>query len=241
MNSHFLIKMTDMLHRIRLTIIKRESRLIKSPRKARTLYSSCERRFSNLVQRFVHGFVSKDLVRWALILRLWPLYSLSHEKISLGGVLDRRLYVASFVSSEEDLDSGVECPRHARRNFFFSSSISRCMSLSSFAWETWLLPRDWILLVCVVCTLPSWFPLCWGFTPELLCWEPPDSAWCRLSSPWCGAIFGWCEPDSSIFSTKPRSPSDQIKLIPTNGANCKDQFWLGLQNRCGLRPNKPKQ
>ena len=22
---------------------------------------------------------------------------------------------------------------------------------------------------------------------------------------------------------------------------CKDQFWLGLQNRIGLRPNKPKQ
>ena len=68
MKGHFLIKMTDMLHRIRLTIIKRESRLIKSPRKAHTLYPPCERRFSNLVQRFIHGFVSKALVCWALIL-----------------------------------------------------------------------------------------------------------------------------------------------------------------------------
>ena len=68
MNGHFLIKMANMLHRIRPTIIKRESRLIKSPRKACTLYPPCERQFSNLVQRFVHGFVSKALVRWTLIL-----------------------------------------------------------------------------------------------------------------------------------------------------------------------------
>ena len=68
MNDHFLIKMADMLHRIRPTIIKRESQLIKSSSKACTLYPSCERRFSNLVQHFVHGFVSKALVRWTLIL-----------------------------------------------------------------------------------------------------------------------------------------------------------------------------
>ena len=68
MNGHSLIKIADMLHRIRPTIIKRESRLIKSLRKACTLYPPCERRFSNLVQCFVHGFVSKALVRWTLIL-----------------------------------------------------------------------------------------------------------------------------------------------------------------------------
>ena len=68
MNDHSLIKMADMLHRICPTIIKRESRLIKSPRKACTLYPPYERRFNNLVQRFVHGFVSKALMRWTLIL-----------------------------------------------------------------------------------------------------------------------------------------------------------------------------
>ena len=172
-----------------------------------------------------------------LFLRLWPLYSSLPEKVSLVEVLDRRLYVASSVSSEEDLDSGDERLRHAQCNFFFSSSISRCMSLSSFAWETWLFPRVWLLLVCVVYTLPSRSPFCWEFTTELLHWEPPDSAWCGLSLPWCGPIVGWCEPDSFIFSTKPKSPSNQIKLIPTDGTNCKDQFWLVLQNRIGLRPN----
>ena len=68
MNGYFLIKMANMLHRICPTIIKREGRLIKSPKKACTLYSPCERRFSNLVQCFVHSLVSKALVRWTLIL-----------------------------------------------------------------------------------------------------------------------------------------------------------------------------
>ena len=68
MNGHFLIKMANVLHRIYSTIIKREGRLIKSPRKACTLYFPCKRQFSNLVQRFVHGLVSKALVRWTLVL-----------------------------------------------------------------------------------------------------------------------------------------------------------------------------
>ena len=92
-----------------------------------------------------------------VFLRLWLLYSSSPEKVSLGGVLDLCLYVASSVSSEEDSDPSDDHLRRARHNFFFSSSISRCMSLSFFVWETLLFPRDWLLLVCVVCTLPSWF------------------------------------------------------------------------------------
>ena len=68
MYDHLLIEMTNMFYRIRSTIIKRESRLMESLREALTLYLSCEKRLSNLVQRFVHGFVSKALSRWALIL-----------------------------------------------------------------------------------------------------------------------------------------------------------------------------
>ena len=116
-----------------------------------------------------------------LFLRLWR-YSSSPEKVSLGGVMDLRLYVASFVSLDDSSKSGDECLRRTRRNFFFNSSISRCMSLSLFAWETWLFPHDWLLLVCVICILPSWSPLCWGFAIELLCWDSPDFAWCRLAS-----------------------------------------------------------
>ena len=140
-----------------------------------------------------------------LFFRLWRYFS-SLEKVSLGEVLDLRLYVASSASSEDSSESGDECLRRMQRNFFFNSSISHYMSLSLFAWETWLFPRDWLLLVCVVCTLPSSSPLCWGFATELLCWEPLDSTWCRLASSWCGPIVGWCEPDSSISNVKSESP-----------------------------------
>ena len=143
-----------------------------------------------------------------LFLHLWQ-YSSSSKKVSLGGVLDLPLYIASSVSSNDSSESGDECLHRMRCNFFFNSSISRCMSLSLFAWETWLLPREWLLLVCVICILPSWSPLYWGFATELLCWDPPDYAWCRLASSWCEPTVGWYEPDPSISNIKLKSP--QIK------------------------------
>ena len=167
-------------------------------------------------------------------LHLWPIYSSSPKKVSLGGVLDRYLYMASSASSEEASDPSDDRLRRARRNFFFNSSISRCMFRSFFAWETWLFPHDWLLLVCVVCPLSSWSPFCWGFTTELLCCEPPDSPWCRLSLPWCGLIVSWCEPDSSIFSTKPKSPFDRIKPFPQTVPIVRTSF--GLDSKTGMDP-----
>ena len=135
MNDHFLIKMADMLHWIRPTIIKRESRLIKSPRKAFTLYSPHKSDFATWFNASFMALFLRPLCDGLLFLRLWLLYSSLPEKVSLGGVLDRCLYVASSVSLEEDSDPSDDRFRRARCNFFFSSSISRCMSLSFFAWE----------------------------------------------------------------------------------------------------------
>ena len=163
-----------------------------------------------------------------LFLGLWR-YPSSQEKVSLGGVLDFCLYVASSISLEDSLELGDERLCHVRHNSFFSSSISRCMSLSFFAWETWLFPRDWLLLVCVVCTLPSWPPLCWRFAKGLLCWEPPDSAWCKWVSSWYGPIVGWCRPNSSIFNVKPESPSEQIKFFPQTAPIVRTNFGLDLK------------
>ena len=42
MDDHFLTKMTDVFHWIRLAIIKGEGWLMKLPRTARTLYASRE-------------------------------------------------------------------------------------------------------------------------------------------------------------------------------------------------------
>ena len=101
------------------------------------------------------------------------------------------------------------------------------------------LPRDWLLLVCVVCTLPSRFPLRWGFTAELLRWEPLDSAWCRLTLPWCGPIVDWCEPDSSISSAKSKSLSDQIKLFPQTTPIIRTIFVLDSKTRLDSGPTSP--
>ena len=139
------------------------------------------------------------------------------------------------VSPEEDSDSNEAHLRHARHNFFFNSLISRCMSFSFSAWDTWLFPRDWLLLVCMVCPLCSRSPFCWGLTSDWLCCEPPNAAWCGLSLPWCGPIVGWCEADSYILCTKPKSLSDQIKQFSTDGANCKDHIWL--ESRTGMDPS----
>ena len=175
MDGHFLTKMIDMFHWIHSAFIKGEGGLMKSPRKTCILYTSCEGGPSNLTQRFVHGIVLKAFMGWALILTLMAIFLVARESLT------RWSFGSSPIRSIICIlgwQLGVRwwCLRCTRRNFFFNSSISRCMSLSFFAWETWLFPCDWLLLVCVICILPSWSPLCWGFATELLCWDPPDSA-----------------------------------------------------------------
>ena len=82
MDGHFLTKMTDMFHWIRLAIIKGEGGLMKSPRKTRTLYASCEGRPSNLTQCFVHGIVLKAFMGWALIFTLMAIFLITRESFT---------------------------------------------------------------------------------------------------------------------------------------------------------------
>ena len=82
MDGHFLTKMTDVFHWIRSAIIKGESRLMKSPRKTRTLYASREGRPSNLTQHFVHGIVPKAFMGWALILTLMAIFLVARESLT---------------------------------------------------------------------------------------------------------------------------------------------------------------
>ena len=82
MNNHLLTKMIDVFYWIRSTIIKGEGGLMKSSREACTLYVSCERGPSNLVQRFVHGIVSKALMGWVLILMLMAMFLVARESFT---------------------------------------------------------------------------------------------------------------------------------------------------------------
>ena len=67
MDSHSLVEMAHMLHRICSTIVDSERWLIKSSRKSCPFNLACERRLGNLVQRLAHNVISQAFVRRALI------------------------------------------------------------------------------------------------------------------------------------------------------------------------------
>ena len=67
MDSHSLIKMAYMLHRIRSTIINGEHWLIELLRKSCPFNLMCEGRLGNLVQRLAHSVISQAFARRALI------------------------------------------------------------------------------------------------------------------------------------------------------------------------------
>ena len=74
--------MTDVFHWICSAIIKGEGGLMKSLKKTCTLYASCERKPSNLTQRFVHGIVPKAFMGWALILTLMAIFLVTRESLT---------------------------------------------------------------------------------------------------------------------------------------------------------------
>ena len=67
MDSHPLIEVTDMFHRICSTIINGERGLMESSRKTRAFYILCEGQFRDLTQRLVHGIIPQAFAGRALI------------------------------------------------------------------------------------------------------------------------------------------------------------------------------
>ena len=67
MDSHSLVEMTHMFHRIRSTIVDGEHWLIESSRKSYPFNLVHEGRLGNLVQRLTHSVISQALARRALI------------------------------------------------------------------------------------------------------------------------------------------------------------------------------
>ena len=67
MDSHPLVEMAHMLHRICSTIIDGERWLIESLRKSCPFNLVCEGRLGNLVQRLAYGVISQAFVMRALI------------------------------------------------------------------------------------------------------------------------------------------------------------------------------
>ena len=108
------------------------------------------------LKTFFKTSVPTSLREGLLRFLLWR-YSSLQEKDSLGGVLDRCLYIVSSSSLEET--SKLEGDRFyfARQNCFFKSSISRYMAFSSSClWAAWPFLRKPLPPVWTVCGLPSW-------------------------------------------------------------------------------------
>ena len=58
MDSHSLVEMTYVLHRVCLPIIYSESWLMKTTRKSYIFNLACERQFGDLVKGFAHSVLS---------------------------------------------------------------------------------------------------------------------------------------------------------------------------------------
>ena len=67
MDSHSLIEVAHMLHRVRSTIIDGEHWLMELPKKYWPFNLAREGRLENLVQRFTHSVISQAFVSRALV------------------------------------------------------------------------------------------------------------------------------------------------------------------------------
>ena len=67
MDSHSLIEVAHMLHRVRSTIVDGECWLIELLRKYCLFNFAHERQLGNLVQCFAHSIISQASASWALV------------------------------------------------------------------------------------------------------------------------------------------------------------------------------
>ena len=67
MDSHSLIKVAHMFHRVCLTVIDGECWLMEPPRKYCAFDLACEGQLGNLVQRFAHSVISEASASRALV------------------------------------------------------------------------------------------------------------------------------------------------------------------------------
>ena len=80
MDSHSLIEVAHMLHKVHSTIVDGERWLMELPKKYWPFNLACEGQLGNLVQCFAYNVISQAFARWALV-----------STFVMGGVLDLRL------------------------------------------------------------------------------------------------------------------------------------------------------
>ena len=159
MHGHSLVEAADMFHRVCLTIIHGECGLNEPPRKSPSLNSAREMWSGNLVECSTHSIISQAFERWIFVFAIMIVVLIIRERLTRRSPWSASK-LPSFSPSEEKSELEGVCLHRSWHNFLFKWSISRYMFLASSLWERWLPPRNWLLLVWVVCTLPSRSFLC---------------------------------------------------------------------------------
>ena len=147
--------MAHMFYRVRLTIIDGERGLMEMLRKFYPLYLARERWFGDLIQRFARSVISQASTRRGLVPTFVMVLFIIGEILAWWSSWPLPITSILFII-RGDIKTGRSWFRCAWRNFIFKLSISSCMASVLFClWETWLPIWEWLLLICVVCTLPS--------------------------------------------------------------------------------------
>ena len=164
-----------MLHRVYSTIVHGKRWLSELSRKSPSLNSAYEGWSGNLVEYFTHRIIFQAFGRWISISKLIMEVLFIWERLTRRSPWSALKLPSSSPSEEKSELEGVRLHR-SWRNFLFKWSISHYMFLASSLWERWLLPRNWLLLVWVVCTLPSRSSLCSRLRKWSWHWDPINSA-----------------------------------------------------------------
>ena len=175
MQGRSLVEVADMFHRVCSTIIHGECGLSEPPRKYPSLNSTHEMWSGNLVKCSTHSIISQAFGRWIFVSALMTVVLIIRERLTRRSPWSASKLPSSSPSKEKSELEGVRLCR-SWRNFLFKWSISRYMFLGSSLWERWLLPRNWLLLVWVVCKLPSRSSLCSRLRKWSWRWDLIDSA-----------------------------------------------------------------
>ena len=162
MDNHSLVEVAYMFHRVYSTIINGERWLIEAPRKSCPFDFMRERWPRNLVQRPVHSVVTQASARRAFIPSFVMVLLIIGERLTGWGSWPLSIANILFI-----IRGNIRIGR---------SSLSSCLALAFCSWETWLPPREWLLLACMVCKLTSRSLLRSRLMKSSWRWDPMDSS-----------------------------------------------------------------
>ena len=97
MDSHPLVELAHMLHRVCSTVVNGESCLLELLRKYGPFYVMCERRLGELIQCLAHGVVSQAPGRWASAPTPPVVFFFMGEGLTWGSPRSSSIVIITFI------------------------------------------------------------------------------------------------------------------------------------------------